>query len=197
MLKANKIRVLVIDNYDSFTYNLVHLVEQIADDFTVVRNDAFELDDAEVFSHIVIGPGPGLPEESGLVMQLIEQYGSSKSILGICLGMQALLVSDGSVMLNMSSVKHGAQDSITTAPESKLFINIPKTITVGRYHSWAFKSDVITENYRVTALSDDGHVMAVEHKTLPLFGLQFHPESIMTEHGLKMIQNWMSVIYII
>jgi len=193
VLSPDKIRVLVIDNYDSFTYNLVHLVEQITDQCTVVRNDAFDLSDIVPFSHIIIGPGPGLPQESGKVMELIMQYSASKSILGICLGMQALLVSDGSEMLNLSSVKHGAQDEITLCQPSKIFSGIPKKIMVGRYHSWAFKSDVITQNYRVSAFSDEGYVMAVEHKTLPLFGIQFHPESIMTEHGLLMIQNWMRV----
>ena len=190
MLKANKIRVLVIDNYDSFTYNLVHLVEQIVGECVVVRNDAFDLREADVFSHIIIGPGPGLPDESGMVLELIERYSETKSILGICLGMQALLLSDGATMVNLNSVKHGAQDSIFIEPDSKIFASIPEQITVGRYHSWAFKSEVITENYRVTALSDDGLVMAAEHKTLRLFGLQFHPESIMTEHGLRMIRNW-------
>lgn len=157
----------------------------------VRRNDAFELDELEHFSHIIIGPGPGLPQESGLVMDAVHRCAASKSILGICLGMQALLIADGSEMMNLSSVKHGAQDQIDVSPSSALFKGIPEKIIVGRYHSWAFNADVITDNYRVTAQSAEGYVMAVEHKTLSLFGVQFHPESIMTEHGLTMLENWL------
>ena len=191
MLKDSKFRVFVVDNYDSFTYNLVHLVEQSSIECVVKRNDALKLEELEDFSHIIIGPGPGLPDESGLVLDIIQRYSSSKSILGICLGMQALLISDGIGMVNLQNVQHGAQDLISLQSDSKLFADIAQSIKVGRYHSWAFTLDDISKNYRVIAESSDGLIMAIEHVSKPLFGIQFHPESIMTEHGFNMIENWL------
>ena len=191
MLKDSKFRVFVVDNYDSFTYNLVHLVEQSSIECVVKRNDALKLEELEDFSHIIIGPGPGLPDESGLVLDIIQRYSSSKSILGICLGMQALLISDGIRMVNLQNVQHGAQDLISLQSDSKLFADIAQSIKVGRYHSWAFTLDDISKNYRVIAESSDGLIMAIEHVSKPLFGIQFHPESIMTEHGFNMIENWL------
>jgi anthranilate synthase component II len=191
VLKDSKFRVFVVDNYDSFTYNLVHLVEQSSIECVVKRNDALKLEELEDFSHIIIGPGPGLPDESGLVLDIIQRYSSSKSILGICLGMQALLISDGIGMVNLQNVQHGAQDLISLQSDSKLFADIPQPIKVGRYHSWAFTLDDTSKNYRVIAESSDGHIMAIEHVSKPLFGIQFHPESIMTEHGFNMIENWL------
>jgi len=191
VLKDGKFRVFVVDNYDSFTYNLVHLVEQSSIECVVKRNDALKLEELEDFSHIIIGPGPGLPDESGLVLDIIQRYSSSKSILGICLGMQALLISDGIGMVNLQNVQHGAQDLISLQSDSKLFADIAQSIKVGRYHSWAFTLDDISKNYRVIAESSDGLIMAIEHVSKPLFGIQFHPESIMTEHGFNMIENWL------
>jgi anthranilate synthase component II len=185
-------RIFLVDNYDSFTYNLVHLLEQLEVNMEVRRNDAFSLDEVNDFTHIMISPGPGLPKDTGLCPQLIERYGDQKSIFGVCLGMQLLLSRDGAAMTNMPTVQHGMQDTIQCVEECILFNGLPRKIRVGRYHSWAFLPENIPPHYRVTSLGSDGYVMAVEHRTLPLFGVQFHPESIMTEHGLGMVRNWLN-----
>ncbi len=183
--------IFIIDNYDSFTYNLVHLVEQLEVEYSVKRNDDFELPDVERFSHILIGPGPGLPSESGKLMDTIETYGEAKPILGVCLGMQGLLESAGGKMTNMKTVQHGAMSVLAVQRPSRLFKSLPDQIKVGRYHSWAFEEENVPSSYQVTAQAEDGLIMAVEHRQKPLIGVQFHPESIMTEFGLDMLRNWL------
>ncbi|MDP4664360.1 MAG: aminodeoxychorismate/anthranilate synthase component II [Salibacteraceae bacterium] len=182
--------IFVIDNYDSFTFNLVHLLEQLDVPIEVRRNDAFEIAELATFSHILISPGPGLPEEAGKTMQVIETYLGQKSMLGVCLGMQALLQHAGAQIQNMKTVQHGAQSQISVQSDSKLFKGLPDIINVGRYHSWAFETDALPSNYREISRSEDGYLMAVQHKELDVHGVQFHPESIMTEFGLEMMKNW-------
>lgn len=184
--------IFVIDNYDSFTFNLVHLLEQLDVPIEVRRNDSFEIQDLEPYSHILISPGPGLPQEAGKTMQVIQTYLGQKSILGVCLGMQALLQHSGAKIQNMKTVQHGAQSQIDVQSNSKLFKGIPNKIKVGRYHSWGFETDTLPSDYREVSRSEDGYLMAVQHKEFDVHGVQFHPESIMTEFGLEMIKNWVS-----
>jgi anthranilate synthase component 2 len=184
--------IFVIDNYDSFTFNLVHLIEQLELPVKVCRNDAFEIDELESYSHILISPGPGLPEEAGRTMEVVQTYLGRKSILGVCLGMQALLQHSGAEIMNMNTVQHGAQSQIEISSDSKLFRNFPLSIKVGRYHSWAFETEAIPSEYKETGRSDDGYLMAIQHKQFDVQGVQFHPESIMTEFGLEMMRNWVS-----
>ncbi|MEQ9188548.1 MAG: aminodeoxychorismate/anthranilate synthase component II [Cryomorphaceae bacterium] len=186
-------RILVIDNYDSFTYNLVHILQQLDVSVEVYRNNAISLEQVGTYSHILISPGPGIPAESGIVPQVIETYIHVRSIFGVCLGMQCILTHEGVEMVNMPEVQHGAQDQLEVRSHQGLFQGLPDVIEVGRYHSWAFQPEDVPDDYTVSALSSDGYVMAIEHTTLPLCGVQFHPESVMTSHGKKMIENWLSV----
>ncbi|NQV51969.1 MAG: aminodeoxychorismate/anthranilate synthase component II [Flavobacteriales bacterium] len=183
-------RILVVDNYDSFTYNLVHLLEALDVQVEVRRNDALTLDEVGLFSHVLISPGPGVPEEAGIVPELIRVYKGTRSILGVCLGMQCILHAAGAEMVNMPKVQHGAKERISIDVSARLFHGLPNHVQVGRYHSWAFQPEDVPDEFRVSAVSDDGFVMAIEHVSLPLFGVQFHPESIMTEHGMDMLRNW-------
>ncbi len=189
----SSINIAVIDNYDSFTYNLVHLLEQLDVPLHVMRNDAINWQRIEQASHILIGPGPGVPTASGELMHLIQRYKKTKSILGVCLGMQALLEDEQVTMMNMPRVEHGMQDELEVKPGSKLFKDIGPKVKVGRYHSWAFSVESDLGGFASVATSSDGYVMAVEHHTLPLFGVQFHPESIMTENGLELVRNWLGL----
>jgi len=185
-------RLFIIDNYDSFTYNLVHLALQAEVPLVCKRNDQFELDEIASFTHILLSPGPGIPEDAGLMMEVIARYQHTHSIFGVCLGMQALLIHAGSAMINMPTVKHGAQEKIQILGDSTILNRTPDGFNAGLYHSWGFKPEAVNSNYRVCAMSGDGYVMAVEHEKLPLYGVQFHPESIMTEHGLTMMKNWLN-----
>lgn len=183
--------IFIIDNYDSFTFNLVHLVEQMDVDYAVKRNDNLDLEEVANYSHVLIGPGPGLPSESGRVLEVIEAYKHTKSMLGVCLGMQALLETHGGEMSNMPIVQHGAKSKAAVKRPSTLFHHLPDQFNVGRYHSWAFRPENVPAEFRITAQSEDAFIMAVEHSSLPLFGVQFHPESIMTEGGLQIMQSWL------
>jgi len=190
-MKVEK-KILVIDNYDSFTFNLVHLLEQLDCDIVVRRNDEVDISDIESATHVLIGPGPGLPKDSVGVQALLEKYANTKSILGVCLGMQALMEYSGAEIINMDTVAHGAQEELNPVYSGRLFNKLPDSFRVGRYHSWGFNEESIPKEYRVNAIAKDGIVMAVEHDELPLYGIQFHPESIMTEHGLDMMRNWLN-----
>lgn len=188
--KAMTNKIFVIDNYDSFTFNLVHLLEQLNVPICVKRNDEFELDEITSFSHLLISPGPGLPTDAGKTMSAYIRFKNEKKILGVCLGMQTMLLEAEAKMINLKRVEHGAQSIISLLPNTKLFEKLPQKIKVGRYHSWGFETNQVPLDFRVTAESQNDIIMAVEHRTLPLFGVQFHPESIMTEFGLDMIKNW-------
>lgn len=185
--------ILVFDNYDSFTYNLVHLVEKILHTrVTVVRNDEMPLEKVKAFDKIILSPGPGIPSEAGLLLPLIKEYASSKSILGVCLGHQAIGESFGGSLINLDTVYHGiATDATITDPSAKLFKGLPTTISVGRYHSWIVDEKTLPANLTITALDENGYIMAMQHKTLDVMGVQFHPESVLTPAGETILRNWL------
>ena len=187
-------RIFIIDNYDSFTFNLVHLVEQLNVDFVVKRNDEFEVSELTSFSHLMISPGPGLPQEAGKTLLALEfALNNGLSVFGVCLGMQSILVQKGVKIENMPTVEHGAESGIKVSQPSLIFKGLPENIQVGRYHSWAFNPNEIPAEMKTTAISEDGYVMAIEAPHQKLFGVQFHPESIMTAYGLEMMRNWVEI----
>lgn len=186
-------KVLVIDNYDSFTYNLVHILRELglSDDMEVHRNDKIPVDYAAGFESILLSPGPGLPNEAGVMPAMIEKYSPSKKILGVCLGHQAIAEAFGSKLFNLPIVFHGVATDVTlTEIEDSLFSDLPQTFRVCRYHSWAVDPNSISKDLLVTASDHNGNVMAIKHTKYNVKGVQFHPESVMTEHGIKMIDNW-------
>jgi len=185
--------ILVIDNYDSFTFNLVHLINETGHEATVWRNDKFDLADVNEFEKILLSPGPGIPSESGLLLEVIKTYSASKSILGICLGLQAIGEVFGGELYNLSRPVHGRATEIKVLDkEEKLFRDCPEEFKVGRYHSWALRNDNVPKDILVTATDTDGVIMALRHRTLDVRGVQFHPESVLTEHGKLLISNWLS-----
>lgn len=186
-------RFLLLDNYDSFTYNLVHYLEPYGE-VDVVLNDQTLPANWLNYDALVLSPGPGLPYESGQLMQVIEMAWGKLPILGICLGHQALCSFAGAQLLNLSQVRHGVTVSITTEPDTVLFNNLETIQPVGLYHSWAVAAESLPEEFRTTAWSADGVLMAVEHQTLPIFGVQFHPESIMTTNGKTMVKNFVDQV---
>lgn len=185
-------KILVIDNYDSFTYNLVHYLEKLSGIYpSVFRNDEIDLDEVDKFDNVLISPGPGIPMEAGKCLDIIRRYASSKSILGICLGHQAICEAFGGKLLNLSTVYHGISSPVKIkAPDDSLFKNIPPIIMAGRYHSWVVSRDNLPDCFRVTCEDENGIIMGISHKKLNVKGLQFHPESILTEYGFDIIRNW-------
>lgn len=184
--------ILVIDNYDSFTFNLVHLLNEAGQEATVWRNDKFELADVEAFDKILLSPGPGIPSEAGLLLDVIRTYSPTKSILGICLGMQAIAEVFGGELYNLSSPIHGRATDLTILDnQEKLFLDCPVEFKVGRYHSWAVSLRNLPEVLKITAEDANGVIMALSHTSLDVKGVQFHPESILTEHGKQLIDNWL------
>src|SRR6478736_7269776 len=178
-------KVLVIDNYDSFTYNLVHYLEALDCEVTVYRNDEFELEEVEHFDKILLSPGPGLPDEAGLLKPLIQKYASTKSILGVCLGQQAIGEVFGGKLRNLDKVYHGVATDIKVLVDDEiLFQGLPKEIQVGRYHSWVVSAD-LPEVLEATSVDENGEVMSLRHKTLDVRGVQFHPESVLTPEGMQ------------
>lgn len=188
-------KILVFDNYDSFTYNLVHYVEELSSHTVdVYRNDQIALDDIAQYDKILLSPGPGIPSESGILLPLIERYAQTKSILGVCLGMQAIVEVFGGEIYNMDTVYHGIESTITIDPSIEpIFKGIDPQIQVGRYHSWAAQNASMPESLRITATDDNQCIMGVNHKTLDVRGVQFHPESVLTPTGKTMIQNWLNL----
>jgi len=186
-------KIMVLDNYDSFTYNLVHYLEKFyKGKVDVFSNDEITLEEVDKYDKIVLSPGPGLPEEKDLLLPLIEKYASTKSILGVCLGQQAIAQSFGAKLRNLDQVYHGiATDMKIVSDEEILFKDIPKDIKTGRYHSWVVKEDTLPECFEVTIEDEEGIIMGIRHKEYDLRGVQFHPESILTEYGEKMIENWL------
>ena len=184
-------KIVIIDNYDSFTYNLSHLVKELGADVTVLRNDQFELSELEPYSKIILSPGPGIPSEAGLLCDVIRTYAGIKPILGVCLGHQAIGEVFGGKLENLSDVFHGVATEGTQFGNDPLFSGLPERITMGRYHSWVVSKEGFPECLEITAESDEGQIMALRHKTLNVRGIQFHPESVLTPDGRKMLQNWM------
>lgn len=187
-------KILVLDNYDSFTYNLVYILRQLgfSADLEVYRNDKIGLEAVGAYDKILLSPGPGVPSDAGIMPDLIRQYGPTKSILGVCLGHQGIGEAFGAELINIAHVKHGITEEIEVIDnESPLFAGIPSKFTIGLYHSWAIKPESVTTDLKVTALDRDGNIMGVRHTAYDVEGLQFHPESIMTEHGIQIIRNWL------
>lgn len=185
-------KVLVIDNYDSFTYNLVHLLQELDVSYEVVRNDKFDLDYVDQFDNILLSPGPGLPEEAGLLLDVIRTYAPTKRILGICLGQQAIAEVFGGKLFNMPKPLHGIATSIVvTDKDEKLFQKFPEDSKIGRYHSWAVEAESLPDCIKVTAVDENGVIMALRHQDYDVRGMQFHPESILTDNGKILIENWL------
>lgn len=184
-------KIVIIDNYDSFTYNLSHLVKALGADVTVYRNDQFKLSDLQQFDKIILSPGPGIPTEAGLLMDVIAEYKGKKPILGVCLGHQAIGESFGGTLTNLSDVFHGVQTDIDITVDDYVFAGLNKRIPVGRYHSWVVDAKGFPADLEITAVSEEGQVMALRHKTFDIRGIQFHPESVLTPDGKQMIKNWL------
>lgn len=189
---SNQKKVLVIDNYDSFTYNLVHLVNELDRDVEVWRNDKFDLADVEAYDKILLSPGPGIPEEAGLLLDVIRTYAPAKSIFGVCLGQQAIAEAFGGSLLNLGRPMHGIATPIDVLDrEETLFRDCPEVIKVGRYHSWVVNAEGLPDCFTVTATDSSGEIMALRHNEYDVRGVQFHPESVLTEHGKQMMKNWL------
>lgn len=187
-------KILVVDNYDSFTYNLVYIIRQLGygSQMHIVRNDKIGLDAVNVFDKILLSPGPGIPSEAGIMPELLKQYSSTKDILGVCLGHQAIGEAFGSGLTNLSEVVHGLASEVTVQ-EDLLFQGLPTKFNVGRYHSWVIDEQTLPACLQITARTPDGQIMAVRHESYQVRGVQFHPESILTEYGVEMMRNWLTV----
>jgi anthranilate synthase component 2 len=184
-------KIAIIDNYDSFTYNLSHLVKELGAEVTVLRNDQFELTQLEEFSKIILSPGPGIPSEAGLLCDVIRTFAGRKPILGVCLGHQAIGEVFGARLENLSDVFHGVATPCHIVTDDPLFSGLERSITVGRYHSWVVAREGLPDCLEVTAVSDEGQIMALRHRQLNVRGIQFHPESVLTPNGKTMLQNWL------
>lgn len=184
-------KVVMIDNYDSFVYNLVHLVKELGAEIKVCRNDMFRLEDLEEFDKIMLSPGPGIPSEAGLRNDVIRTYAGRKPMLGICLGEQAIGEVFGGRLVNLDDVFHGVQTPAHVVKEDYLFEGVPADMQVGRYHSWVVDAASMPDELEVTAVSDEGQVMALRHRSFDIRGIQFHPESVLTPDGKTIIENWL------
>lgn len=184
--------IVIIDNYDSFTYNLSHQLKVLGAQVDVVRNDAFQMSRLEPYDKIVLSPGPGIPEEAGLLNDVIRRYAGRKPILGVCLGHQAIAEVFGGRLENLRTVYHGLQTPTHIINHDYLFEHLPETFEAGRYHSWVVSRSGLPDCLEVTAISDDGHIMALRHHTYDVRGIQFHPESILTPEGAQILQNWLN-----
>ncbi len=182
-------RVLVVDNYDSFVYNLVHYLEEMDCEVTVQRNDDISLDEVEEYDKILLSPGPGIPNEAGLLKEIIKKYAPYKSILGVCLGHQAIVEVFGGKIVNLNEVYHGISTPIKVVQKDILYQNVPETLQVGRYHSWV-ASPELPKDLEVTAIDEQGQVMSLKHKKYDLYGVQYHPESVLTPYGKEILKNW-------
>lgn len=191
--KEQQTKILVFDNYDSFTYNLVQIIERVLDQkVDVVRNDQISLEEINKYDKIILSPGPGIPEEAGILLDVIKEYAPTKSILGVCLGQQAIAEAFGGSLINLSEIFHGVATSAELVKnDTKLFRNISSGLAVGRYHSWAVDPKNFPQELEITAIDKDGMIMALQHKTYDLHGVQFHPESILTPDGEAIIKNFL------
>ena len=191
-------KTVIIDNYDSFTYNLSHLVKELGAEVCVVRNcvvrnDRFNLDDIDAFDKIILSPGPGIPSEAGLLLDVIRRYAGRKPILGVCLGHQAIGEAFGGTLENLSEVFHGVATPCHIIAEDPLFQGLSKDIEIGRYHSWVVSKENFPDCLEIIAVSDEGQVMALRHRTMEIHGIQFHPESVLTPEGRIIIQNFLAL----
>jgi anthranilate synthase component 2 len=185
--------IAVIDNYDSFTYNLVHYLEDLNTKVIVFRNDEFELEELETFDKILLSPGPGIPDEAGLLKAVISKYAESKSILGVCLGQQAIGEVFGGSLINLEKVYHGVATKVTqSVTDESLFNGLPNKFEVGRYHSWVVANADFPTVLEITSTDENGEIMSLRHKTLDVKGVQFHPESVLTPFGKQILENWIN-----
>lgn len=185
-------KVLVFDNYDSFTYNLVQMIEKILKEkVDVIKNDKISLEEINTYDKIVISPGPGIPEEAGILLDLIKKFAATKSILGVCLGQQAIAEAFGGSLINLSEIYHGVATEAIRIKDHTILRNLPKTIEVGRYHSWAVNPEDLPAELEVTSVDKNGMIMSLQHKTFDLHGVQYHPESILTPDGEAIIRNFL------
>lgn len=203
-MKNETMKTIIIDNYDSFTYNLAHLVKELGAEVDVLRNDKFRLEELEPYDKIILSPGPGIPEEAGLLLDVIRTYAGRKPMLGVCLGEQAIGQAFGGKLVNLSDVFHGVQTEIgirgeglgirdegVSLEEDYIFRGLPERIPVGRYHSWVVDTENFPEVLAVTAVSPEGQIMALKHREYDIHGIQFHPESVLTPDGKTIVGNWL------
>jgi anthranilate synthase component 2 len=187
-------KILIFDNYDSFTYNLVHLVKELGyKDVAVHRNDRITLDEIETFDKIILSPGPGIPSEAGLLLPLIRRFAPSKSILGVCLGHQAIAEAFGGRLINLQDVYHGVATPVQIIADDPIFNGLPPSIEAGRYHSWIADRNTFPEVLEVTATDEEGGIMALKHKRYDIHGVQFHPESILTPWGKEIMRGFLEL----
>lgn len=186
-------KVLLIDNYDSFSYNLVHILRELEVDFEVHRNDKITVKEVEKFDRLIFSPGPGIPEEAGIMKELIETYFDTKPMLGVCLGHQAIAEVAGARLQNLTEVHHGVSSEMKATADDPMFHQVAKQFTAGRYHSWVIEKDSLPAEMECIATDDSGEIMAIRHRSLPLRGVQFHPESIMSESGTQIIKNFLAL----
>lgn len=189
-------KILLLDNYDSFTYNLVHYLESFGAEVEVFRNDEIEVEDAKKFDKIVLSPGPGVPERAGILKSLIKEYSNKKPILGICLGQQAIAEVFGGSLIQLEEVVHGVSTPINVIVSDEILFNgLPQRLEAGRYHSWVVNPRDFPDVLEITSVDENGNIMSLRHKTYNLRAVQFHPESIMTPHGMKMLENWVRHLF--
>lgn len=184
--------LVIIDNYDSFTYNLAHLVKELGAEVDVLRNDQFQLEDLEKYEKIILSPGPGIPEEAGLLLDVIRTYAGKKPILGVCLGEQAIGQVFGGKLTNLNDVFHGVQTPVKLTAPDYIFQGLPEEIPVGRYHSWVVDTQDFPDELEITAVSSEGQIMALRHRKYDVHGIQFHPESVLTPDGKTIMKNWLA-----
>ena len=185
-------KILVFDNYDSFTYNLVQMIKELTTaSVEVFRNDEIPLEQVKSYDKILLSPGPGIPSESGLLLPLIKEYASTKSIFGVCLGQQAIAESFGGSLSNLSKVYHGIATEVQLTNSSILFEGLPQSFKVGRYHSWVVNEQDLPKDLIITSKDEDGFIMSLEHTQFDVKGVQYHPESLLTPNGAKIIENWL------
>lgn len=195
IFNLQKMKILVLDNYDSFTYNLVSYLKEISgQEISVFRNDKIRIEEVEIYDKIVISPGPGIPRDAGITLDLIRTWAPTKSILGVCLGCQAIAESFGGEIYNLARVYHGVATYMKVCDENeKLFSGIPLNFTAGRYHSWIIREENLPEEIRITARDEENMIMAISHSSYDVRGVQFHPESVLTRYGKQMITNWLEM----
>ena len=186
-------KILILDNYDSFTYNLAQMVEEIMhQEIHIAKNDEISLEEIELYDKIILSPGPGIPEDAGILLDVIKKYASTKSIFGVCLGQQAIAEAFGGSIINLSEIFHGVASNVNVSVKnSKIFRNLPKQLEAGRYHSWSVDQQNFPDELEITAVDDEGIIMALQHKTFDVHAVQFHPESILTPLGKKILNNFL------
>ena len=184
-------KILILDNYDSFTYNIVHLLHELGAEVDIARNDRISVEEAGRYNRIILSPGPGIPSEAGILPEVVKRYAAEKSILGICLGEQAIGQAFGGKLTNLSEVFHGIQTNVKIKNKDYIFSGLPTEIPVGRYHSWVVDTDGFPEELVITAISSEGQIMALKHREYDVHGIQFHPESVLTPDGKQIVGNWL------